>query len=378
MQVLVFNKDGSEVVGLPTTDLLADVTDRVSDLTFTTAATWGPLEARITMTGTFDEGYEIADRWLGCPVEIWSPDGEWCWEGLIWTVRFGTGRRRRSRSLEGYATWGSFFYDRINTNGTPYDGPPQYVVAGDHQLQGEYPGIVYNMTGPMALVYAERQAASLIAARQRLLWLPESSGGYPDEAAEPTIEIECLGWYRTLWYSQYARYTNEFLDIADVLRDMLLHYGYMPYIAQDDSQIMATTWDAMYNRFDQFEATGEIIKKLAQRAVGPYAGVKEVIFGLQQGRVPYLRESKRYSTTADYLEHLDGTITDASGGAVPPYLIKPDTILRQVDFAPASLSSGVAIDSIESIYISEVTYTSSDNSLSYKTAVPGVLGEVSE
>jgi hypothetical protein len=62
---------------------------------------------------------------------------------------------------------------------------------------------------------------------------------------------------------------------------------------------------------------------------------------------------------------------------VPLFLVKPDTVLRQVDFAPTSVAPGVSIESIENIYISECTW-STPGELSYKTGVQGVLGEVED
>jgi len=382
MQIKVLDKDGNHPTGLPTTNLKADLSGRVSDLTFSHAAMWGPLEARIAIAGTFDEGYTAADRWLGCPVEIWSDAGEWLWEGFIWSVRFGTGRRRRTRSLEGYAQWGRIFYNYVPLVGAPPDEPPRTLVVGPDAYDGRYPSFKYTMTGFSPTEYAQRKAESLLASRRRLLWLPESSGGAPDSGGEPLIEIECLGWYRTLWYSEYYYvsvdpYANEW--ILDTIRRILhdSHLGTSPYLIDDQSQLVADNHDAIVPIFDKYEAPGEILKRLTRQLAGPLTGTKEYVFGLLPGRTPYVRESKRYSSDVDYLEQLDGTITDTDGAALPLYLIRPDTILRQQDFVPASVAPGVSIESIENIYLSETTW-SSPGELSYKSGVKGVLGEVED
>jgi hypothetical protein len=381
MQVLVFDKDGEHPTGLPTTNLKADLTGRVSDLSFTHAAMWGPLEARMTVAATIDEGYEMADRWLGCPVEIWSPDGQWCWEGFVWTVRFGTGRRRRSRSLEGYSQWGRVFYQYVPFVGLPPDEPPRTLVVGDDAYDGRYPSFSYTLSGLWPTEYAERKAEALLASRRKLLWLPESSGSLAQADDQPTVEIECLGWYRTLWYSQYyySGPPNVLEWVIDLIK-MILHdtrLGTSPYLVDDQTKIVGDNHDAVPHVFDKFEPPGEIIKRLTRQAAGPDIGTKEYVFGVLQGRIPYLHQSKRYSSDVDYLEHIDGRITDTHGSEVPLYLVRPDTILRQVDFAPASASSSLAIDAIENIYMSQTTW-SSPGDLSYTSGVAGVLGEVED
>ena len=382
MQVRVLDKEGNHPTGLPTTNLKADLSGRISDLSMTHAAMWGPLEARIALAGTFDEGYAIADRWLGCPVEIWSDNGEWLWEGFIWSVRFGTGRRRRTRSLEGYAEWGRIFYNYVPLAGLPPDEPPRTLVVGPDAYDGRYPSFAYTLSGLWPTEYATRKAESLLASRRRLLWLPESSGGAPDSGGEPLIEIECLGWYRTLWYSQYyysATNPYELEWVLDIIRTILhdTHLGSAPYLIDDQSHIIGDNLDAIVHIFDKFEPPGEIIKRLTRQAAGPLTGTKEFVFGVGQGRIPYLHESKRYSSAVDYLEQLDGTITDTSGAPIPLYLVRPDSVLRQVDFVPSSVAPGVSIESIENIYMSETTW-SSPGELSYKSGVQGVLGEVED
>lgn len=372
MQPIVLGKDSQ---GLPLTNVVADLSDRMARVDFTHAALWGPLDARIEWGGTLDEGFDFADRYLGNPIEIWSPDGDWCWEGLIWTVSFGAGQRRRTRSLEGYAEWGKVFYTKLSPySGAPITDYPAFVLAGTRS--DVRPGFLLNL-GELTEESATAKAQIELSQRSRLLWLPEPSGLLPpSEGSAPTIMLECLGWYRTFWYTQHPRYTNEFWSIGTIIRQILDES--CPYVSTDLSQVETGNFAAMRNYFDKQETPGEIIKRLVPLAGGgeEIIGATDYVFGLDRGRVPYLRHSKRFSTTVDYVERIDGAITTVGGAEVAPWMIRPDTILKQQDFVPSSASLETAIDGVESIYLSQVSYSSADNSVSYQGAVAGVLGQV--
>lgn len=374
MQPLIFHKDK---FGLPTTQLSADLSDRTPQIDFTWSALWGPLEASISWPGTLNEGFEAANRWLGCPIEIWSPNGEWLWEGIIWTVSFGAGQRRRKRSLDGYAERGYVFYNALSPfTHAPITGPPWKIVIGPNTSTGTRPHFVLNIGGPWLEASANARAELELSRRNRLLWLPETGGALPSgDFGTADIQLECLGWYRTLWYNPHVRYTNEFWSIAEIIKQILLVS--CPFVSSDQSDInVINVSGASYNYFDKYEMPGELIKRLLPITNGLDITTDEFIFSLQRGRKPYLQRSRRLNTSPDYIEHIDGTIESSAGGKLEPYLIRPDMILRQTDFAPSSVPSGMAVDSIESMYLTETNYSSSDHRVGYRASVAGVLGEV--
>lgn len=346
MHVLVYGKDKD---GMPTTERLADLTDRVSDLSMTTAAMWGPLEARLSIGVSREEGFDIAENWLGCPVEVWAPDGEWCWEGLIWTVRFGSGRRSRTRSLEGYKSQVRVLYQdagvsssitaTLAVDGQPRYGTIEYVHAG----------------GSISATTAAYLSTAQLALRSRLLYLPERSGG------GDLVEIECVGWYRTLGYLPYTSATLGELATESVISDILTANA--PFIL-DDYTNFAATGTVASRTYDANETPMQIIRRLIESTDG-------FVFGIGQGRVPYIQATTRLSSQPDYLEQPDGTITDVAGNRVPPWLLQPNRILRQVDFVPPTLPVA-AIDSIESIWLSEVRAGMTD--VDYSASVAGVNG----
>lgn len=369
MQPLIFQKDRD---GLPTSTLIADLSSRMATISFTHSALWGCLSASIEWSGSLDEGFEAADRWLGNPLEIWSEDGAWLWEGMVWGVSFGAGQRQRTRSLEHYAEWGYGLYNQTEPfTGQADTGPPLRVTAGVPSTLR--PGFVLNV-GPMDETIAQARIDQELTQRRRLLWLPDTGGTLPlSGAGAPLVSLDCIGWFRTLWYPPIERTGGALVDVGPLVRDLLAASA--PYINADLSQIALDTPGQTFDLFDTYETPGEIVKRIVPQAQGGSIDT-EYVFGIGQGRVPYLRPSKRFATTPDYLERIDGVIETPGGGAIRPELIRPDRVIRQVDFVPASVTVTAAIDTLENIYIAETRFESDTYSVSYRGSIPGVLGEV--
>lgn len=378
MRPIIFDKLAN---GLPGTSPLDDLSGRTEYLEFTHAALWGPFTARVRWAGSLRDAFHVADQWLGNPIHIYDPSGTLQWSGLIWTVRFGAGRRRqRSRSLEGYANRARVHYRKMDfSTSPPIDlGLATPIVADDAAEQAIY-GIIEHQRSPggMTATTATNLSTRTLAERKRLLWLPESGVlGY--SASERVtlgtsagdkpgqIELECMGWWRTLGYQAYTATTSGTAELATVVQNILTASA--PFLLASYDQI-ATTGISVQRQFDKYELPTEIIKRLLQTANG-------YTFGIDVDRVPYLRANQLLATTPTYYERLDGTIEGAGGQEIPLWDVRPDNVLRQLDFVPTSANLSAAIDSIESIYLAETTW-STPNQLTYKAAVAGVLGEVS-
>lgn len=354
--------------GQPTSTLIADLSDRAADIQMTHAALWGPLTARVTWAGSLDEGFWAAESWLGNPIAIYSPDGQWCWEGLIWSVDFGAGRRRRVRSLEGYANRTRMLYRTMDFSTSPPTdlGPATPIVNNDTAGQALY-GIVEHQEslGGVTTATATARGAEALSRRQRLLWLPESGSLGQSANGAATITLDCYGYWRTLMYRAYTATTTGTADVSTVIQNVLTAAA--PFISTDYSR-MATTGTSVGRQFDRSDLAGEIVKELIGQASG-------YTFLIDRDRVPVLQAARRLGVTADYHEQMDGTLTDVTGAPVPLYLVRPDTILRQLDFVPANAALSTAIDSVESCYLVETTW-SSPGRLSYRAAIPGILGDV--
>lgn len=356
--------------GLPTTTLVRDLSGIATDISFTHASLWGCLTASVRWRGTLDDAFTAADQWLGNEIKIYDQDGNWCWEGLVWSVRFNAGRRGRVRSLEGYANRATVHYRSMDfTVSPPVDlGDAVPTQVEDFAEQKTYGLIEYQRNeGGVTPATAANIADRTLAERKRLLWVPESGtlGSSSGDAAE--IELECYGWYRTLWYIPFTASSASTVDTATIVADVLDGWGL--FISTDTSQIETTGVDHGRN-FDTSEYPGEVIKRLVDATPG-------YTFGIGENRIPYLRPHNREQTAADYHEDLFGLVTSATGADVRLWDVRPDSVLRQLDFVPASANvSSEAIASVESVYLVETTYHASDNTLTYSSAVAGERGEV--
>lgn len=335
----------------------ANIADKTRDIRFTKAALWGCLNASIRLGGSIDDGYLAAQDWLGEPIELWSPDGEWLWEGLVWTVRFGAGRWRRSRSLEGYA-------NLVRVHWESKGGAEEPIVASDAEGILRYGTIEYqHHAGTVTFTAASNLADSELSKRRTLHNAP--SGGGSGSASE--IEMECYGVYRTLGYQSYIGTSTEETDITTVIQNMLAAKA--PLVSNNFHQ-MQPTGILTGQHFDHYESVLEITKRLL-------AEVQGYTFGFGQNRMAYLVPSNRLSLTPTYTERMDGIIQDASGSEIKPWMVQPDTVLRQQGFASASVPpDAAAIDAIECIYLNDVTWSSqAPGDLAYEASVAGIAGE---
>jgi hypothetical protein len=363
MQVQIYDKTTN---GLPGAIIAADLSGRLDEVAFTHAALWGPLTASVQWSGALTEAFQYADQYLGNRIAIYSPTGDWLWEGLIWAVVFGAGSRQRTRALESYANLARVHYRATDFSTSPPTdlGIATPAVAQDTAGQATYGVIEYQQNeGGMLATTASSLAAAALNMRKHLLYQP----GTGSSAGGATVELQCIGFYRTLFYQAYTAATVNSADVAAVVKNILTAKG--PFISADQSQV-ATTGITTGQQFDQYEMAGDIIKRLVTSVDG-------WTFGLDQGAVPYLRASRRYAVTPDYVERLDGIIESNTGQELPLWNVRPDSILRQADFVPVSANLSAATESVEHIYLVETTYsTQNGGELTYQPAVTGPRGEI--
>lgn len=386
MQVVI---TGRGLNGVPTTDLVADLTGVLTEdgISMTTAVLWGPVEATIRFTGSVEDAYAAAETWLGNPITIYSRDGDWCWEGRVWSVKI-PGPRPRTRSLEGYSNVTDLIYDEINAATAPptVTTANKLVSASDTAGIAIFGQIVYvDNPGQLTAAAATARLARDRDDRKRLMYLPTNQSGTVGDLggqADDVIELSCTGWGLSTMDQPYVANTTGTAEITTIVETMLT--AACPLISTTYSQMQTTgvtaaqqfgQYDAGTTRYATYEAAGSIIKRLMTSAFNTGTGIGYT-FGVGQGRIPYIKPNGRSDTAPTYIEQADGRIEDASGGEVPLWSIRPGCILRQADMVPATAGlSSTAIDAVESVYLNEVTFTT-PNRLEWKTTLAGVNGEV--
>jgi hypothetical protein len=363
VQATILNKVAN---GLPGTLVVDDLSDRMTYLEYTHAALWGPLTATIRFSGDIMDGFTYADQYLGNPVAIYSPDGRLQWEGTIWKVTFGTGRRKRVRSMDGYANFVWTEYTTVDANGVD-QGPGGLSFLSDADqiaIYGQIDAVVSG--GSLQAINADPFTLAQLNSKKRLLWNPDTGNATLGLATtqQPQIELVCYGYYHTLWNRQYELFTfpgTGALDTSVMITTALNTTA--PFISTDYSQIQTTGVTIPQYQPTQRQNLGEWIKQWLAMSDG-------WIFGVDFGRIPYLRPSNRFNTTIDYVERVDGLIETPQGQEIRLWDVRPDTIMRQQDFVPQSVNLASAIDSLENIYLAQTTFQT-PYQLIYQASVAG-------
>lgn len=359
------------VAGVVTADIVAELEALLTPdgVRYTRAALWGDLDATIKFTGTLDQAYTAAQDWLGSRLQIFNTEGTQVWNGLVWGVSWGTGGRKRTRSLDGYANRARLVYDDINAAVNPptVNTAGAVLTANDTDGQATY-GIIEYTHKPGQLVTAQATAMNArdLADKKRLLYTPEGGTlGGQSTTDTGVITLQGMGWWRTMMYQSYTATTTGTADVAVIVKAILT--ASCPMLATNQSQVLTTGVTAQ-QQYSAYDSAGTIIKQLVSSVSG-------WTFGLALGRIPYLRQTNKLNTTPDYIELANGMVLDDGGGTVDLATIQPDTLLQQVDYLPSSLPSN-AVDTLNVVYLNEVTYQS-PGTLSYKASVPGINGAVS-
>lgn len=361
--------------GVPTATLLADLeaTLTTDGIRYTKAALWGDLDCTIKLTGTLDEAYTAAQDWLGGRLQIFANDGTQVWNGIVWGVSWGSGGRKRTRSLDGYANRARLVYDEINAGTTPptVTTAAKVISVDDTDGQAAY-GIIEYTAKPGQLVAAQATARNSrdLADRKRLLYTPDG-GTLGGQSTTDTgiITLTGMGYWRTMMYQAYTAATTGTADVATVIKAILT--ASCPMLATNQSQVLTTGVTAA-QQYSAYDSAGTIIKQLVSSVIDGN-GVPWT-FGLALGRIPYLRPSNKLNTTPDYIELANGMLQDAGGGTVDLATMQPDTLLEQVDYLPSN-TPVAAVDTLNIIYLSEITYQS-PGTLSYKASIPGLNGAI--
>jgi hypothetical protein len=358
-------------LGVVTTTIQADLeaTLTTDGIRYTKAALWGDLDATIKLTGTLDQAYTAAQDWLGGRMQIFANEGTQVWNGYVWSVSWGSGGRKRTRSLDGYANRARLVYDEINAGTTPptVTTAAKVISVDDTAGQASF-GIIEYTSKPGQLVAAQATARNArdLADRRRLLYTPESGtlGGQSTTDAG-IITLQGMGFWRTMQYQAYTATTTGTADVAVIVKAILT--ASCPMLATAQSQILTTGVTAQ-QQYSAYDSAGTIIKQLV-------ASVDGWTFGLALGRIPYLRPTNKGNTTPDYIELANGMVLDAGGGTVDLATVRPDTLLQQADYLPTS-TPAAAVDNLNVVYLVETTYQM-PGTLSYKASIPGINGAVS-
>lgn len=354
MQALLYQKG---INGLPTTQLLIDLTPVISSISYTNSAKWGCYEASVSFALKDNLAYALAEGVLGCTLNIYNEHGIRVWGGYVDEIKI-SGHQSKTKSLKDYANRVRIHYHKIDTSTSPPTdlGQATPIVANDTNGQYFYGIKEYNMNeGGLAAATATSMANAELAKRKQLFYTP-SKGTSTMECT-----ISATGWYGSLYNQSYTSTNNGTVETATLISSILS--ASCPFIRV---ATLATTGVSQKKFFDKYEFAGDIISMLMEKCQG-------YLFRIDADRNPEIVADNRAQLTTTYYESNDGIIRNIANGIVPPSAIIPNTIITHTGFDDPRGYITASVEKSSSLWISDVTYT--DGKVSYKSSRWGQYGE---
>lgn len=322
----------------------------------------GPLlesyEHSITRTGGF-EGLSVdlvtdldtARRWLTrllCPVICYGPAADVIWEGYLAEVSLAVGNERLTLGLSELA-------NAVRVRYQPDIGAQvatAFATDADSTATYGRKELIYSGSG-MSTTAAIALRDTLLGQRRWPVSSRAGGAGSKAEAGEVKLSLSGAGWASCLSWLTTSSSTSAVAVTTTQLQNLITAYvATNPFYSTDyrgvaSSGLSDTQWiepDTTYQaKIARLMSLGNSAGELL--AWGCYEGRRWKV-NTWAGATP---------TTIAYRRSLgDGTIYDAYGAPVAPWLVRPDAMYQVVDLVEVAPPSGV-IDSAAAYYAERVS-----------------------
>lgn len=152
----------------------------------------GPVEARITASGTVEELYRLTAM-MRCPVDIYDDLGVWLWGGFVSEIQIGSGAYTYGAQIDSMANKIAVAYSYIEPGTNNVGTRKTTAFAQDDTSIAEY--------GTKEALISESGLSDTAATNKRDTALAEKfkpQGVLTWGASETSAEIICRGWFDTL------------------------------------------------------------------------------------------------------------------------------------------------------------------------------------
>ncbi len=152
----------------------------------------GPVEARITASGTVEELYRLTAM-MRCPVDIYDDLGVWLWGGYVSEIQIGSGAYTYGAQIDSMANKIAVAYSYIEPGTNNVGTRKTTAFAQDDTSIAEY--------GTKEALISESGLSDTAATNKRDTALAEKfkpQGVLTWGASETSAEIVCRGWFDTL------------------------------------------------------------------------------------------------------------------------------------------------------------------------------------
>lgn len=334
--------------GIPTTSVDPGLTlaGRITAYEHTIAATFGFESCRMNLATNRDE----ALFWLGklmTGLIVYGPDAETVWEGFLTSVDVTLGQKQRSVSLEPMA-------NRMRTRYTTVNGVNGVTATlsdtASQALYGIKDGVL--SLGTASAADAANKNAMALAVRKNPKMTPTSRTASGDLGAVQ-VSLTFAGWYATLgWLFTSSASTTQTTTTTQVQSLTTAANGVNAFLSTDYTFITASGITAT----EYIASDTTYLQKIEELLKQGNSSNQRLAWGIYEGR-RWVIDAWAGATpgTLTYRERTDtAAITDAAGGEIAPWNIRPNAMLETSDLLdPGPVST--AQDAASRCYIERVT-----------------------
>jgi hypothetical protein len=319
---------------------LLDLAPRLTAYEQTCAATFGYESAVLTFAAEdLDEAIGWADR-LFCPVTVDSPDAVLAWDGYIAAVELRLGGKTRSLSLETIA-------NRVRARYTTALGTPAATAAASHAasvaLYGTHDAVLSLSSTTLAAATALRDSWLARYAFPRAQPTTTIREGSPDGTGFEVI-LTCAGWYATLDFVVLERTDTSSeattAQVASLIGSSTPGIGAINTFLSTNSANIVATGVSVPRAIEADTSYRAAIEK--RLALGDTTGQRYAwgVFDLDR-RLTVRQWAGATPATLGYLfDAGEGVVRSGAGLEQPFWLVRPDTMVEDVDLVPVGPPSG--------------------------------------
>jgi len=336
--------------GIPSSFQVADLTGIVDRYSHSIKARGGFESCQIDLPVTMERAIEMISSWLMRSTIIFGPDGETLFEGYLHSIEVSIGPVRRSISLDGL---GNRVYVRYLDPIGASVVTPVVTLADSIATYGNKDW--FQSLSSCSSTAATNIAAAILARRQwpRAISTTSFTTGKPGPIR---ATLHFSGWYNAFGWVLYsntdaATSTSTTTQVGNLLTTYNSTNAFFS-TATNNIQSSGIS-DFVFSPIDAtFQSKIETL--LAQ---GTSGNVRQS-WGIYENRIFYCNPwDGATPTVITYQQRIaDGRVLNDGGSPIPPWQMRPDSMLLIQDLLDPSPQSGTA-DTAAYSFVERVTYT---------------------
>lgn len=334
------------------TQQVDDITNNVIEYSHDINAIGGFWSASIRLKDSLAVFDDWVERGIGRRIVVYGPENQTVWEGFVnrLTLRLGSSQRSIGPLLA-VVNRVKLNYSYIAAGGTNIGVRAETDWASNTTSQARY-GILSKVlsTGGASIV----TAGSLRDDYLRENAYHETSGDHDfgQGGGEPTLELECLGYYHFLQTYFVALTTTGTTTLSAQLQTVL-DAEPNGFITQTWSHLTSNSLVVPAYDNDDRDAMN-VIKNLVAKGD---ANDNRYLFGVYESRLPYYTQA---STAIDYIQYMSDPydrVMYPGGQTVQPWDVRPGRWLFSPDFMIGRVPNNALLnDDPRAEFIESVTY----------------------